>query len=85
MAQVIEFYIPARFKPKVKWIPAEQRGKNHRVSDRPEKVGLRAAMRPAAAIASRAFFFGSRRSLLVSPPIQAKISSATVFLGRGDD
>ena len=27
MAQVIEFYIPARFKPKVKWIPAEQRGK----------------------------------------------------------
>ena len=27
MAQVIEFYIPTRFKPKVKWIPAEQRGK----------------------------------------------------------
>ena len=27
MAQVIEFYIPARFKPKVKWIPLEQRGK----------------------------------------------------------
>ena len=25
--QVIEFYIPARFKPKVKWIPPEQRGK----------------------------------------------------------
>jgi len=27
MAQVIEFYIPARFKPKVKWMPLEQRGK----------------------------------------------------------
>jgi len=31
MAQVIEFYIPARFhkkvKWKVKWIPPEQRGK----------------------------------------------------------
>jgi len=27
MAQVIEFYIPARFKPKVKWVPLEQRGK----------------------------------------------------------
>jgi hypothetical protein len=27
MAQVIEFYIPARFKQKVKWIPPEQRGK----------------------------------------------------------
>jgi hypothetical protein len=27
MAQVIEFYIPARFKPKVKWVPQEQRGK----------------------------------------------------------
>jgi hypothetical protein len=27
MAQVIEFYIPARFKPKVKWAPVEQRGK----------------------------------------------------------
>jgi hypothetical protein len=27
MAQVIEFYIPTRFKPKVKWVPAEQRGK----------------------------------------------------------
>ena len=27
MAQVIEFYIPARFKAKVKWIPPEQRGK----------------------------------------------------------
>jgi hypothetical protein len=27
MAQVIEFYIPTGFKPKVKWIPAEQRGK----------------------------------------------------------
>ncbi|MBZ5652380.1 MAG: hypothetical protein LAO18_18070 [Acidobacteriia bacterium] len=27
MAQVIEFYIPARFKPKVKWVPPEQRGK----------------------------------------------------------
>jgi hypothetical protein len=27
MAHVIEFYIPARFKPKVKWIPLEQRGK----------------------------------------------------------
>ena len=27
MAQVIEFYIPSRFKAKVKWIPQEQRGK----------------------------------------------------------
>ena len=27
MAQVIEFYIPSRFKVKVKWIPLEQRGK----------------------------------------------------------
>ena len=27
MAQLIEFYIPARFKPKVKWVPVEQRGK----------------------------------------------------------
>jgi hypothetical protein len=27
MAQVIEFYIPTRFKPKVKWVPVEQRGK----------------------------------------------------------
>jgi hypothetical protein len=27
MAQVIGFYIPARFKPKVKWLPQEQRGK----------------------------------------------------------
>jgi hypothetical protein len=27
MAQVIEFYIPSRFKAKVKWIPLEQRGK----------------------------------------------------------
>jgi hypothetical protein len=26
MAQVIEFYIPVRFKPKVKWVPVEQRG-----------------------------------------------------------
>jgi hypothetical protein len=27
MAHVIGFYIPARFKPKVKWVPQEQRGK----------------------------------------------------------
>jgi len=27
MAHVIEFYIPARFKLKVKWVPREQRGK----------------------------------------------------------
>jgi hypothetical protein len=27
MAQVIEFYIPARFHRKVKWVPSEQRGK----------------------------------------------------------
>jgi hypothetical protein len=27
MAQVIEFYIPARFHKKVKWLPPEQRGK----------------------------------------------------------
>jgi hypothetical protein len=24
MAQVIEFYIPARFKPRVKWVPETQ-------------------------------------------------------------
>ena len=27
MAQLIEFYIPIRFKQKVKWVPQEQRGK----------------------------------------------------------
>jgi len=27
MAHVIEFYVPACFKPKVKWVPREQRGK----------------------------------------------------------
>ena len=27
MAQVIESYIPARFKPRGKWAPQEQRGK----------------------------------------------------------
>jgi hypothetical protein len=27
MAQLIEFYIPTRFKQKVKWVPQEQRGK----------------------------------------------------------
>ncbi len=27
MAQVIEFYVPARFHKKVKWVPPEQRGK----------------------------------------------------------
>ena len=27
MAKMIEFYIPARFKPQVKWIPLAQRGK----------------------------------------------------------
>jgi len=27
MAQVIEFYIPARFHKRVKWVPPEQRGK----------------------------------------------------------
>jgi hypothetical protein len=27
MAQVIEFYIPTRFKAKVKWVSPEQRGK----------------------------------------------------------
>ena len=27
MAQVIEFYIPSRFKPRVKWIPTERRGR----------------------------------------------------------
>jgi hypothetical protein len=27
MAQVIEFYIPSRFKPSVKWIPTERRGR----------------------------------------------------------
>lgn len=27
MAQVIEFYIPARFRKKVKWVPPTNRGK----------------------------------------------------------
>jgi hypothetical protein len=27
MAQVIEFYVPAGFHKKVKWIPPDQRGK----------------------------------------------------------
>jgi len=27
MAKVIEFYIPANFRKKSKWIPEEQRGK----------------------------------------------------------
>jgi len=27
MAQVIEFYIPARFHKNSKWVPQEQRGK----------------------------------------------------------
>ena len=27
MAQVIEFYVPDSFRPKTKWVPAEQRGK----------------------------------------------------------
>jgi hypothetical protein len=27
MAQVIEFYVPAEFHKKTKWIPPEQRGK----------------------------------------------------------
>jgi len=27
MAQVIEFYIPNRFRKKVRWVPPEQRGK----------------------------------------------------------
>lgn len=27
MAKVIEFYIPASFRKKTKWIPEEQRGK----------------------------------------------------------
>jgi hypothetical protein len=27
MAKVIEFYIPARFHKKVKWVPPELRGK----------------------------------------------------------
>jgi hypothetical protein len=27
MAKVIEYYIPSRFKSKVKWIPPELRGK----------------------------------------------------------
>jgi hypothetical protein len=27
MAQVIEFYVPNRFRKKVKWIPTEHRGK----------------------------------------------------------
>jgi hypothetical protein len=27
MAQVIEFYVPERFRKKVKWVPPDQRGK----------------------------------------------------------
>ena len=27
MAQVIPFYVPDRFRRKVRWVPAEQRGK----------------------------------------------------------
>ena len=27
MAKVIEFYVPDRFRKKVKWVPLEQRGK----------------------------------------------------------
>jgi hypothetical protein len=27
MAQIIEYYVPDRFKKKVKWIPQEERGK----------------------------------------------------------
>jgi hypothetical protein len=27
MAQVIEFYIPPRFRKPMKWIPSDQRGK----------------------------------------------------------
>lgn len=27
MAQVIEFYVPTRFRKKLKWVPTEQRGK----------------------------------------------------------
>jgi hypothetical protein len=27
MAQVIEFYIPSRFRKKLKWVPATERGK----------------------------------------------------------
>jgi len=41
MAQVIEFYIPARFKPRVKWVPAEQRGRIIAFPHRLEKVGLK--------------------------------------------
>jgi len=35
MAQVIEFYIPTRFKQKMKWVPAQQRGK---LTDFPSKL-----------------------------------------------
>ena len=35
MAQVIEFYVPSRFKKKVKWIPPERRGQ---VIDFPAEV-----------------------------------------------
>jgi hypothetical protein len=27
MAQVIEFYIPSRFRKKVKWVPTAERGR----------------------------------------------------------
>jgi len=35
MAQVIEFYIPMRFKQKMKWVPQQQRGK---IIDFPSKL-----------------------------------------------
>jgi hypothetical protein len=27
MARIIEFHIPANFKPKIKWMPPEERGR----------------------------------------------------------
>jgi hypothetical protein len=27
MAQIIEFHLPADFKPKIKWVPPEERGR----------------------------------------------------------
>ena len=45
MAKVIEFYVPDRFRKKMKWVPLEQRGKSARVS------GTRQERRPERAAA----------------------------------
>jgi hypothetical protein len=48
MAQVIEFYIPTRFKPKVKWVPPEQRGKILAFPTDLKKSAYEITRRPAA-------------------------------------